>query len=68
MVELEYVDVVGVNCAESAVTPIVVGIQSQVAVVVAAVTELHPEIDTPPTMKFTVPAREVVAVIRSTVP
>jgi hypothetical protein len=35
-----------------------------VAVVVAAATDSHPSIETPPNLKFTLPARDVVAVMR----
>ena len=62
--ELEYVDVVGVNSALNAVAPKSTGTQSQVAVVDAAATESQPEIELPPSIKFTVPARDVVAVMR----
>lgn len=67
-VELAYTVEDGVNIADNEVEPIAVGIQSHTAVVDAAVTAPHPEIETPSIMKSTVPAREVVAVMRSTVP
>jgi hypothetical protein len=57
------VDDVGVKVADNAAAPRAAGIQSHVAVVVAAATAPQPEIVVPPNMKFTVPARDVVAVI-----
>ena len=63
-VEFEYaVEAVGVNTADNAADPSETGTQSHVAVVVAAATAPQPEIVVPPNMKFTVPARDVVAVI-----
>ena len=62
--ELEYVEVVGVNSALSAAAPRTLGDQAHVAVVVAAATASHPAIDVPLNLKFTVPARDVVAVMR----
>jgi hypothetical protein len=53
---------VGVKVADSAADPSETGTQSHVAVVVA-VTASQPEIVVPPNMKFTVPARDVVAVM-----
>jgi hypothetical protein len=55
--------VVGVNTAESAAVPRADGTHAHVAVVVAAVTDSQPEIDVPSNLKFTVPARDVVAVM-----
>jgi hypothetical protein len=63
-VELEYVEVVGVNSALNAATPKSTGTQSHVAVVVAAATASQPTIEVPLNLKFTVPARDVVAVMR----
>ena len=64
-VEFEYaVDDEGVNSADSAAAPKSTGTQSHVAVVVATATAPHPSIETPPNLKFTVPARDVVAVMR----
>ena len=65
VVELAYVldsAEVGVKVADSAADPSEAGTQSHVADVVA-VTASQPEIVVPPNMKFTVPAREVVAVM-----
>ena len=62
--ELEYVEVVGVNSALNDATPKSTGTQSHVAVVVAAATASQPTIEVPLNIKFTVPAREVVAVMR----
>jgi hypothetical protein len=62
--ELEYVEAVGAKVADSAATPREVGTQSHVAVVVAAATASQPTIEVPPNMKFTLPARDVVAVMR----
>ena len=64
VVELEYIDAVGVNSALNAATPKSTGSQSHVAVVVAAATASQPAIEVPPNIKFTVPARDVVAVMR----
>ena len=64
-VEFAYaVDDVGVKVADNDAAPRAVGTQSQTAVVVAAATAPQPEIVVPPNMKFTVPARDVVAVMR----
>jgi hypothetical protein len=52
----------GVNSADNAAEPNATGTQSHVAVVVA-VTAPQPEIVVPPNLKFTVPARDVVAVM-----
>ena len=62
------VDAVGVKVADNAAAPRAAGIQSHVAVVVAAATAPQPEIVVPPNMKFTVPARDVVAVMRFVTP
>jgi hypothetical protein len=63
-VEFEYAaDDVGVKVAESAADPRSTGTQSQVAVEVAD-TDSQPGIETLFNMKLTVPAREVVAVMR----
>jgi hypothetical protein len=64
VVELEYVEAVGVNSALSAAVPRTLGDQSHVAVVVAAATASQPAREVPPNIKFTVPARDVVAVMR----
>ena len=64
VVELEYIDAVGVNSALSAAAPKSTGSQSHVAVVVAAATASQPAIEVPPNLKVTVPARDVVAVMR----
>ena len=64
-VEFEYaVETVGVNTADKAAAPKSPGDQSHVAVVVAAVTAPQPVIVVPSNLKFTVPARDVVAVMR----
>ena len=64
VVEFEYaVDVLGVNSAVNIAAPRPTGTHAQVAVVDAATTEPQPAIDDPSKLKFTVPAREVVAVI-----
>jgi hypothetical protein len=64
-VEFAYaVDAVGAKVADNAAAPSDTGTQSHVAVVVAAATAPQPEIVVPPNMKFTVPARDVVAVMR----
>ena len=57
------VDSAGVNSADSAADPRETGTQSHVAVVVATTTAPQPSIETPPNIKFTLPARDVVAVI-----
>jgi hypothetical protein len=62
------VDDVGVKVADNDAAPRTVGTQSQTAVVVAAATAPQPEMVVPPNMKFTVPARDVVAVIRLVTP
>ena len=63
-VEFEYAaDDVGENVAESAAAPRSTGTQSQVAVDVAD-TDSQPGIETLFNMKLTVPARDVVAVMR----
>ena len=68
-VEFAYaVDAVGVKVADNAAAPRTVGTQSHTAVVVAAATAPQPEIVVPPNMKFTVPARDVVAVMRFVTP
>ena len=54
---------VGVKVAVSDTGPSEPGVQEQVAVVEAAAAEPQPEIDVPPSMKFTAPARGTVAVI-----
>jgi hypothetical protein len=53
----------GVNSADNAAEPNATGTQSHVAVVVATTTAPQPEIVVLPNMKFTVPARDVVAVM-----
>ena len=64
-VEVEYaVEAVGVKVADNAADPRATGTQSHVAVVEAAATAPQPSIEVPPNIKFTLPAREVVAVIR----
>lgn len=63
-VEFEYAaDVVGVKVAESAADPRSTGIQSHVADAAVA-TDSQPGIETLFNMKLTVPARDVVAVMR----
>ena len=57
------VDSAGVNSADSAADPRETGTQSHAAVVVATTTAPQPSIETPPNIKFTLPARDVVAVI-----
>ena len=52
------------NSALNAATPKSIGTQSHVAVVDAAATASQPTIEVPPNIKFTVPARDVVAVMR----
>jgi hypothetical protein len=64
VVELEYaVDAVGVNTADKAAAPRSTATHSHVAMVVEAATVPHPSIEIPPNLKFTVPARDVVAVM-----
>lgn len=64
VVEFEYaVDAAGVNSAVNAAAPRSTGTHVQVAVVDAATTDSQPVIDEPSNLKFTVPAREVVAVM-----
>jgi hypothetical protein len=68
-VEFAYaVDDVGVKVADNDAAPRAVGTQSHVAVVVAAATAPQPEIVVPLNIKFTVPARDVVAVMRFVTP
>jgi hypothetical protein len=68
-VEFAYaVDDVGVNVADNDAAPRAVGTQSHVAVVDTAATAPQPEMVVPPNMKFTVPARDVVAVMRLVTP
>ena len=55
---------VGVKVADSEADPSETGTQSHVAVADAIAIAPQPEIVVPPNMKFTVPARDVVAVIR----
>ena len=63
--EFEYaIDEVGVKVAVNAAVPRSTGIQSQVAVADDVATASQPEIDVPSSMKFTLPARDVVAVMR----
>jgi hypothetical protein len=63
--EFEYaVDDVGVNTADNAAAPKSPGDQSHTAVVEVAATAPHPVIVVPLSLKFTVPARDVVAVMR----
>jgi hypothetical protein len=63
-VEIEYAaDGEGVNSTDNAAEPNATGTQSHVAVVVATTTAAQPEIVVPSNMKFTVPARDVVAVM-----
>jgi hypothetical protein len=63
-VEFEYAaDDVGENVAESAAVPRSTGVQSHEAVEVAD-TDSQPGIETLFNMKLTVPARDVVAVMR----
>lgn len=57
-------EAVGAKVADSAATPREAGTQSHVAVVVVAATASQPAIEAPPNMKFTFPARDVVAVMR----
>lgn len=59
---------VGVRDADNCSNPTADGFQSQKADVDTATTAPHPEMETPPTMKLTVPGCDVVAVIRSTLP
>jgi hypothetical protein len=64
-VEDEYaVEAVGENVADNDAVPRSMGTQSHTAVVDIAATASQPVIDTPPSMKFTIPARDVVAVTR----
>ena len=64
-VEFEYaVEAVGVNTADKAAAPKSTGTQSHTAVVEAAATAPQPVIVVPSNIKFTVPARDVVAVMR----
>jgi hypothetical protein len=68
-VEFAYaVDDVGVNVADNDAAPRAVGTQSHTAVVLAAATAPQPEMVVPPNIKFTVPARDVVAVMRFVTP
>ena len=63
--EFEYaVEEVGVKVAVNAAAPRSTGIQSQVAVADDVTTASQPEIDDPFSMKFTLPARDVVALMR----
>jgi len=65
VVEFEYaVEDVGVNSADNAADPRETGTQSQTAVVEGAATAPQPVIVVPSNIKFTLPARDVVAVIR----
>ena len=67
-VEFEYaVEDVGTNVADNCADPRPSGTQSQNPVVDATTTAEHPSMETPPSVKFTVPARDVVAVMRSVV-
>jgi hypothetical protein len=59
---------VGVRVADNCNNPTAVGLQSQNADVDTAETVPHPGMVTPPTMKFTVPGCDVVAVIRAMLP
>ena len=64
-VEFEYaVEAVGVNTADKAAAPRSTGTQSHTAVVEAAATAPQPVIVVPSNIKFTLPARDVVAVMR----
>jgi hypothetical protein len=64
-VEFEYaVEAVGVNTTDKAAAPKSTGTQSHTAVVEAAATAPQPVIVVPSNLKFTVPARDVVAVMR----
>jgi hypothetical protein len=64
VVEIEYAfDAAGVNSAVNVATPRLTGDHAHVAVVDAATTDSQPDIDNPSNLKFTVPAREVVAVM-----
>jgi hypothetical protein len=60
-------DAVGVNKAVIAADPRSIGTQSHVAVVATATAASQPTMEVPFNMKLTVPARDVVAVIRSVV-
>lgn len=65
-IEDEYAkESVGVSVADNCNNPDADGFQSQNADVDTADTVPHPGMETPPTMKFTVPGCDVVAVIRS---
>ena len=67
-VEFEYaVEEVGTNVADNCAAPRSTGTQSQNPVVDATTTAEHPSMETPPSLKSTVPARDVVAVMRSVV-
>jgi hypothetical protein len=64
-VEFAYaLEAVGVNSTDNVAAPRSTGTQSQTAVVLAAATDSHPAIELPPNLKLTVPARDVVAVMR----
>jgi hypothetical protein len=64
-VEFEYaVEAVGVNTADKAAAPKSTGTQSHTAVVEAAAATPQPVIVVPSNIKFTVPAPDVVAVMR----
>jgi hypothetical protein len=64
VVEFEYaVEAVGVNTADNAEAPKSTGTQSHTAVVEAAATAPQPAIVAPSNIKFTLPARDVVAVM-----
>ena len=54
---------VGVKVAVNETEPSALGVQEQVAVVDAAAADPQPEMVVPPSMKFTAPARETVAVM-----
>ena len=63
--EFEYaVEAVGVNSADNDAAPKSTGTQSQTAVAEEVPTASQPEIDVPPSLKFTLPARDVDAVMR----
>lgn len=64
VVEIEYAfDAAGVNSAVNVAAPRLTGDHAHVAVVDATTTDSQPAIDDPSNLKFTVPAREVVAVM-----
>ena len=64
VVEFEYaVGAFGMNSAVNVAAPRLTGDHAHVAVVDAATTDSQPAIDNPSNLKFTVPAREVVAVM-----